>query len=106
MNIYDENKITQHEKARRFVNMKFQDQIGWAVPKQVRDPLNAYINQQEKKDERAKKVEELLNYILQKMFKENYYTEVKLLEQQKTLDYIRKITEEINVLDKELEETK
>lgn len=39
-----------HEKARRFVNMKFQEKIGWAVPKQIRDPLNAYITEQEAKD--------------------------------------------------------
>ena len=50
MNIYDEVKVITHEEARRFVNMKFQEKIGWAVPKQIRDPLNAYITEQEAKD--------------------------------------------------------
>jgi hypothetical protein len=52
-NAFSTNSTQQmitHEKARRFVNMKFQEKIGWAVPKQIRDPLNAYITEQEAKD--------------------------------------------------------
>ena len=94
MNIYDKKKITQHEKARRFVNMKFQDQIGWAVPKHVRDPLNAYINQQEKKDERAKKVEELLEL----------YKSVHGVVQ--SWDTMPDVQDKINKLEKELREIK
>lgn len=66
-----------------------------------------YVTQQEKKDERAKKVGELLDlYRLQQEFKERYITEVRPLDRQKTLDDIREITEEIYLKEEELEEMK
>ena len=58
-------------------------------------------------EERAKKVEELLDlYRLQQEFKERYNTQIRLLDKQETLDDIREIAEEIYLKEKELEELK
>lgn len=105
MNIYDEaieleKEIKENrlqltkEKYRDLEDIKFNKII-----KSKSDKHDRVI----KALERAKKVEELLNFLLQKVFKENYYTDVKLLEQQKTIDYIRKIHEEIILEEKEFE---
>lgn len=64
-------QMITHEEARRFVNMKFQEKIGWAVPKQIRDPLNAYITEQQAKD----KVHEELVSLVKKVLEEKRYIE-------------------------------
>ncbi len=57
--------------------------------------------------ERAKKVEELLEvYRSKDMHMEDYYTYGSLRGSQKALDNLRSVKEEIEVLEKELEEIK
>ena len=61
----------------------------------------------EKALERAKKVEELLEvYRSKDMHMEDYYTFGSLRGSQKALDNLRSVREEIEVLEKELEEMK
>lgn len=61
----------------------------------------------EKALERAKKVEELLEvYRSKDMLMEDYYTYGSLRGSQKALDNLRSVREEIEVLEKELEELK
>ena len=61
----------------------------------------------EKALERAKKVEELLElYHSKDMHMEDYYTYGSLRGSQKALDNLRSVREEIEVLEKELEEMK
>ena len=61
----------------------------------------------EKALERAKKVEELLElYRSKDMHMEDYYTYGSLRGSQKALDNLRSVREEIEVLEKELEEMK
>lgn len=96
-----------HEEARQYAFGILPQQIGSKSSRRKLDnyfKLDLYFRQQKKKDERAKKVEELLDlYRLQHEFKERYNTSVRLLDQQECLDTIREIAEEIYLKEKELE---
>jgi len=86
-NIYDEAKVITHEEARNLVNeLVPTDAI---TPSQI-DDLHIYITQQEKKEERAKKVEELLE-----IYKKNYQVQMCLNDRLRLIE-----------IEKELEEMK
>ena len=86
MNIYDEATI--HQQARTDLLNSY----GKYFNKQMYAELWNYTLKCEAKEERAKKVEELLDlYRLQQEFKERYNTQVRLLDRQETLDDIREI---------------
>ena len=65
--------------------------------------LYNYGKQQQAKEERAKKVEELLElYRLEKELKEKYHTSGSLYIMQHVLDEIRDVAEEIQQIEEEL----
>jgi hypothetical protein len=70
-------------------------------------PIKEYIDELEKTLTRAKKEHELLGlYRSKDMHMEDYYAYGSLRGSQKALDNLRSVREEIEVLEKELEEMK
>ena len=100
MNIYDEVKVITHEEARKIVKSNHNK---FYTEGTFTNDIQNYINQQEKKDERAKKIEELLGL----------YKHLNKLEHLDELEITAYTLYDINVLkgaikkrEKELEEMK
>ena len=104
-NIYEEAKAITHDEIKdrlkkAYSNNRYLNNI-------TIFRFHDYITQQELKEKRAKKVEELLGlYRLEKELKEKYHTSGSLYIMQHVLDELRDIAEEINLKEKELEEMK
>lgn len=97
MNIYDEVKVITHEDIKVVISLKVR------CNKEVRKYLNDYIARQEKKDERAKKVEELKDLFM-RLANNNflmYQTDNPIFASKRTI-----LLHEINGKEKELEEMK
>ena len=104
MNIYDEVKVITHQEARKIVKSNHNK---FYTEGTFTNDIQNYIAQCEAKEQRAKKVEELLGlYRLEKELKEKYHTSGSLYIMQHVLDELRDIAEEINLKEEELEEMK
>lgn len=93
MSIYDEAKVITHEEARNKV--KSNHNKFYTEGEFTKDMLD-YITQQEKKEKRAKKVEELLTY-------QNHYID-SIVNELETI--IRKVKLSQKLVEEKLEELK
>ena len=94
MNIYDEVKVITHEEARKIVKSNHNK---FYTEGTFTNDIQNYINQQEKKDERAKKIEELLTY-------QNHYIDSIVIELDRITNKVK--ASQIEIIKKELEELK